>query len=97
MALFDTSLKRLIDTNKESSKGMMVLKRGLAKKVSTVGLWDKAVCTLTARLNVKEIDEALGLSENGNSLSVEEGLYHREGIVALKLSGERGETCCFGG
>ncbi|KAI3755620.1 hypothetical protein L1987_55424 [Smallanthus sonchifolius] len=76
----DTSLKRIIQSNKE----MITPKKGVSNKFSKLGLWDKAVCTLTARLNAKEIDEILGL----RNVSVEEASYYREGIVALKLAKE---------
>lgn len=80
----DTSLKRIILTDKETT----VLKRALSNKVSTLVLWDKAVSMLTAQLNATEIDEILGLRENGKKVSVQEASYYREGIVALKLAKE---------
>ncbi|XP_024959102.1 uncharacterized protein LOC112500064 isoform X2 [Cynara cardunculus var. scolymus] len=80
----DTSLKRIIQTNKETT----ISKRILSNKVSTLTLWDKAVFTLTARLNATEIDEVLGLREKGKNMSVQEASYYREGMVALKLAKE---------
>ncbi|KAI3702594.1 hypothetical protein L6452_28340 [Arctium lappa] len=80
----DTSLKRIIETNKET----ITSKRVLSNKVSTLSLWDKAVCTLSARLNATEIDEVLGLREKGKNVSVQEASYYREGLVALKLAKE---------
>ncbi|MFS7921963.1 hypothetical protein Hanom_Chr03g00243061 [Helianthus anomalus] len=80
----DTSLKRIIG----SDNGVRVSKRVVSKRGLTVGLWDKAVCTLSARLNAGEIDGVLGLGEKGGIVSGEEGLYYREGLVALKLAKE---------
>ncbi|KAL8264509.1 hypothetical protein R6Q59_022639 [Mikania micrantha] len=80
----DTSLKIIIESDKET----MTSKRAVSTKFSALGLWDKAVCTLSARLNAKEIDGVLGLSEKGGNLSVEEALIYREGMFALKLAKE---------
>ncbi|KAK9060150.1 hypothetical protein SSX86_020854 [Deinandra increscens subsp. villosa] len=82
----DTSLKRIIQIQSENET--KTTKRGVSNRFSKMGLWDKAVCTLGARLNAREIDEALGLREGGGNVSVEEASYYRDGIVALKLAKE---------
>lgn len=51
-------------------------------------LWDRAVFTLSARLNAKEVDGVLGLGEKGKSVSIGEASYYREAVVALRLAKE---------
>ncbi|KAI3791203.1 hypothetical protein L2E82_04879 [Cichorium intybus] len=57
-------------------------------KASTLSLWDKAVCTLTARLDATEIDELLGFKDKGKNMSLQEASYYKKAIVALKLAKE---------
>ncbi|KAI4308395.1 hypothetical protein L6164_031475 [Bauhinia variegata] len=77
----NTALRRILQKN----NGM---KSAVTDKVSLSTLWDRAVYTLSARCNAAEIDRALGLSEKGNSMSIEEVSYFEEAIVALKLAKE---------
>ncbi|XP_076938091.1 uncharacterized protein LOC143606094 [Bidens hawaiensis] len=80
----DASLKKIIENDKE----VVSSKKVVGKRFLKMGLWDKAVRTLGARLNAEEIDAGLGLSGQGKGLSGEEVEYFREGIVALKLAKE---------
>ncbi|XP_071727109.1 uncharacterized protein [Rutidosis leptorrhynchoides] len=68
----DTSLKRIVGENDKVNARLA--KRALSKKGYLVDLWDKAVRTLSVRLNAQE--------------SVKVGLDHKEGLVALKLAKE---------
>ncbi|XVF81566.1 hypothetical protein PTKIN_Ptkin15bG0164700 [Pterospermum kingtungense] len=78
----NTSLRRLLTQNASSSK------TAVSDKVSTSGLWDRAVFALSARSNAEEIDGVLELEQKGKSLSIEEASYFREAIVALRLAKE---------
>lgn len=56
-------------------------------KGSTAVLWDRAVLVMTKECSGDEIDRVLGFGEKVKSvLSVEEGLYFKESVVALKLA-----------
>ncbi|KAG2716882.1 hypothetical protein I3760_03G148700 [Carya illinoinensis] len=74
-----TALRRVIQDNSG-------VKNAVLDKVSGSVLWDRAVFVLSARCNAKEIDEVLGLREKRNGLPMEEALYFREAIVALRLA-----------
>nr|GEV53759.1 embryo defective protein [Tanacetum cinerariifolium] len=80
----DTVLEKIIGVD----KGVVGSKRGLSRKVNTLGLWDKAIRVLSVRLSAEEKDGVLGVRGKGGDLSVEEGLYYKEGIVALRLAKE---------
>ncbi|GKD06097.1 hypothetical protein Tco_1181071, partial [Tanacetum coccineum] len=80
----DTVLEKIIGVD----KGVVGSKRGLSRKVNTLGLWDKAIRVLSVRLKAEEKDGVLGVRGKGGDLSVEEGLYYKEGIVALRLAKE---------
>ncbi|OMO84716.1 hypothetical protein COLO4_21885 [Corchorus olitorius] len=75
-----TALRRLLNQNSS--------KTAVSEKVSSSGLWDRAVFALSARSNAEEIDGVLGFDEKGKSLSIDEASYFREAIVALRLAKE---------
>ncbi|CAM8939679.1 unnamed protein product [Rhodiola kirilowii] len=61
------------------------------RKASTSALWDRAVFTLSARINAKEIDRVLGIGVEGGmsmAIPVDEASYFREAVVALRLAKE---------
>ncbi|XWS75798.1 hypothetical protein CRYUN_Cryun01aG0123100 [Craigia yunnanensis] len=76
----NTALRRILNQNPS--------KTAISDKVSSSGLWDRAVFALSARSNAKEIDGVLEFEEKGKSLSIEEASYFREAIVALRLAKE---------
>lgn len=82
----DTALRRIIILNNSNSPSRS--RNAISDKVSGSVLWERAVFTLSARSNAKEIDELLGLVDRGKSLSLEETSYFREAIVALRLAKE---------
>ncbi|XWS36745.1 hypothetical protein CRYUN_Cryun20dG0112100 [Craigia yunnanensis] len=76
----NTALRRIL--NQYASK------TAVSDKVSSSGLWGRAVFALSARSNAEEVDEVLDFEEKGKSLSIEEASYFREAIVALSLAKE---------
>ncbi|XWS47386.1 hypothetical protein CRYUN_Cryun14cG0147900 [Craigia yunnanensis] len=76
----NTALRRILNQNAP--------KTAVSDKVSSSGLWDRAVFALSARSNADEIDGVLEFEEKGKSLSIEEASYFREAIVALRLAKE---------
>lgn len=71
----DTALRRIIILNNSNSPSRS--RNAISDKVSGSVLWERAVFTLSARSNAKEIDELLGLVDRGKSLSLEETSYFR--------------------
>ncbi|KAM7498353.1 hypothetical protein LguiA_022767 [Lonicera macranthoides] len=80
----ETALRRIVNSSSANPR----TKRALSHNVSTMKLWDRAVFTLSARLNAKEVDGVLGLGEKGKSVSIGEASYYREAVVALRLAKE---------
>lgn len=83
-----TSLRQILHANSSVSSSS---KACVTRKVSTSVLWDRAVFTLSARLNAKEIDNVLGIGDKGGmskEIPVEEASYFREAVVALRLAKE---------
>ncbi|GJR36998.1 hypothetical protein Tco_1212682 [Tanacetum coccineum] len=80
----DTVLEKIMGVD----KGVVASKRGLSRKVNTLGLWDKAIHVLSVRLSAGEKDGVLRGRQKGGDLSVEEGLFYKEGLVALRLAKE---------
>ena len=76
----NTALRRILNQNAP--------KTAVSNKVSSSGLWDRAVFALSARSNADEIDGVLEFEEKGKSLSIEDASYFREAIVALRLAKE---------
>ncbi|XP_059661132.1 uncharacterized protein LOC132307407 [Cornus florida] len=81
----NTALRRILQSDTSACSSS---KNAVSDKASTSVLWNRAVFTLSARLNAKEIDGILGLKEKGQKVSVEEASYYREAIVALELAKE---------
>jgi hypothetical protein len=64
-----------------------VLNDSGSRKGSTAALWDRAVFVMGKECSGDEIDRVLGFGDKEKSvLSVEEGLYFKESVVALKLA-----------
>ncbi|MFQ6619487.1 hypothetical protein Gotur_001406 [Gossypium turneri] len=76
----NTALRRILNQNAS--------KIAISNKVSSSGLWDRAVFALSARFNASEIVGVLDFEEKGKSLSIDEASYFKEAIVALRLAKE---------
>lgn len=76
----NTALRRILNQNAS--------KIAISSKVSSSGLWDRAVFALSARFNASEFDGVLDFIEKGKSLSIDEASYFKEAIVALRLAKE---------
>ncbi|CAM8937352.1 unnamed protein product [Rhodiola kirilowii] len=84
----NTSLRQILQANISSSSS---LRTCVPRKASTSALWDRAVFTLSARINAKEIDRVLGIGVEGGmsmAIPVDEASYFREAVVALRLAKE---------
>ncbi|CAM8941265.1 unnamed protein product [Rhodiola kirilowii] len=84
----NTSLHHILQANSSSSSS---LRTCVPRKASTSALWDRAVFTLSARINAKEIDRVLGIGVEGGmsmAIPVDEASYFREAVVALRLAKE---------
>ncbi|KAK8611648.1 hypothetical protein V6N13_131694 [Hibiscus sabdariffa] len=76
----NTALRRILNQNAS--------KTAISDKVSSSGLWDRAVFALSARYNASEIDGVLDFQESGKTLSIDEASYIKEAVVALRLAKE---------
>uniref|UniRef100_A0A7N0SXC5 Uncharacterized protein n=1 Tax=Kalanchoe fedtschenkoi TaxID=63787 RepID=A0A7N0SXC5_KALFE len=91
-----TSLRQILEANNASSSSLRTSgpRKALTSakaKTSTASLWDRAVFTLSARLNAEELDRVLGIEESGkrnSTIPVEEASYIREAFAALRLAKE---------
>ncbi|GAU38394.1 hypothetical protein TSUD_147620 [Trifolium subterraneum] len=64
-----------------------VLNDSGSRKGSPAALWDRAVFVMGKECSGDEIDRVLGFGDKEKSvLSVEEGLYFKESVIALKLA-----------
>ncbi|KAG5545638.1 hypothetical protein RHGRI_017950 [Rhododendron griersonianum] len=74
----NATLRRILQSNSKSSKA------ALSDKVSNSVLWGRAVCAVSARLNVDEVD---GIVEGGK-VSMEEVAYFKEAMAGLRVAKE---------
>ncbi|XP_068657153.1 uncharacterized protein [Aristolochia californica] len=58
------------------------------RSAPTSALWARAVFAYSGKANVKEIDSALGLEQQGKVATLEEASYLREAFLSLRLAKE---------